>query len=242
MSGSGAAVVSRPVPLATYLVTDTGLCGPRGVVATVVAAVAGGVDVVQVRDKNADRRTLAALVADVLAAVGDRVPVIVDDAVDVAVLTGAHGAHVGQGDLDPRRARDLLGDGPLLGLSVGNRTELDAAHALPAGTVDHLGFSPVWSTPTKPDAPPPLGLAGLADLVAASRLPGVAIGGIDASRVAAVRATGVAGVAVVSAVCAAPDPAAAAAALAATALTATALAATARADARTRGADSTVAS
>jgi thiamine-phosphate pyrophosphorylase len=96
---------------------------------------------------------------------------------------------------------------------VSSRTELDAALALPTGTLDLVGLSPVWGTPTKPDAGPALGLAGVRELTSAARAGGlaaVAIGGISTDRAAEVAATGVDGSCVVSAVCAAADPAAAA--------------------------------
>ena len=202
---------SGAVDLSLYLVTDTRQCGRRGVPAVVAAAVAGGATAVQVRDKDASRRELLALVRAVQAAVaGTGVPVIVNDAVDVALLAGADGVHVGQEDLPAQDVRALIGPGVLLGLSVSTVDQARAAGRLPAGTVDHLGAGPVWGTPTKPDAAQPLGLDGLREVVAATSLPCVAIGGVDARNAAAVRATGVAGVCAVSAICTAPDPTAAA--------------------------------
>ncbi|MGY1594312.1 thiamine phosphate synthase [Geodermatophilus sp. SYSU D00708] len=197
-----------------YLVTDTELARPRPVADVVRAAVAGGVTAVQVRDKTASRRQLLALTRAVQAALVDRpdVAVVVNDAVDVALLAGA-GVHVGQDDLPPAEVRRLLGPGAPLGLSVTCAPDLHAALALPPGTVDLVGIGPVWATPTKPDAAPGLGLAGTRELAAAARSAGlvaVAIGGIDTARAAEVAATGVDGICVVSAVCAAPDPAAAA--------------------------------
>ncbi|GAB3352865.1 thiamine phosphate synthase [Modestobacter lapidis] len=197
-----------------YLVTDTALCAPRSVPEVVAAAVAGGVTAVQVRDKTAGRRELLALTRAVQAVLADRpdVQVVVDDAVDVALLTGA-GVHVGQQDLPAAEVRALLGPGPLVGVSVGNTAELAGVLALPAGTVDLVGLSPVWSTPTKPDAGAGLGLDGVRTLAAAARAGGllaVAIGGISAGNAAAVAATGVDGICVVSGICAAADPAAAA--------------------------------
>ncbi|SNR82393.1 thiamine phosphate synthase [Blastococcus mobilis] len=194
-----------------YLVTDTELCGPRPVADVVRAAVAGGVTAVQVRDKNASRRDLLALTRAVQAAVVDApgVCVVVNDAVDVALLADADGVHVGQDDLSVVEVRALVGPDRLLGLSVSSRAELDAALALPTGTLDLVGLSPVWSTPTKPDAGPALGLAGIRDLAAAARAGGlaaVAIGGISAGRAAEVAATGVDGICVVSALCTAADP------------------------------------
>ena len=203
--------MSRPVDLTLYLVTDTVLCGSRGVAATVEAALDGGVTVVQVRDPAAPDDEFVRLgraVAEVLAGTG--VPLIVNDRVHLVDLIGADGAHVGQGDLDPVAARSLLGPDAILGLSVQTVAHVDAAAALPPGTVDHLGVGPVWWQATKPDAADPGGLDTLAAIVRRSPLPCVAIGGIDADRARSVRVTGAAGVAVVSAICGQPDPAAAA--------------------------------
>lgn len=198
-----------------YLVTDTALCHPRPVADVVRAAVAGGVTAVQVRDKDAPRRDLLALTRAVQAALADRpdVAVWVNDAVDVALIAGADGVHVGQEDLPAADVRAVLGPDRLLGVSVESAADLAAVRALPAGTVDVVGLSPVWATPTKPEAGPGIGLAGARDLAASAHEAGllaVAIGGIDADRAAEVAATGVDGVCVVSAVCAAADPAAAA--------------------------------
>lgn len=203
--------MSRSVDLTLYLVTDTVLCGALGVPATVEAALRGGVTVVQVRDPDAPDDEFVRLgrsVAAVLAGTG--VPLIVNDRVHLVEAIGADGAHVGQGDLDPVAARTLLGPDALVGLSVQTLAHVDAAAALPPGTVDHLGVGPVWWQATKPDAADPGGLAALAAIVRRSPVPCVAIGGIDAARAPLVRATGAGGVAVVSAICGQPDPASAA--------------------------------
>jgi thiamine-phosphate pyrophosphorylase len=198
-----------------YLVTDTELCRPRPVADVVRAAVAGGVTAVQVRDKDASRRDLLELVRAVQRAVADTpgVRVVVNDALDVALIARADGVHVGQDDLPAAEVRALIGPDRLLGLSVSSRAELDAALTLPAGTLDLVGLSPVWGTPTKPDTGPALGLGGIAELASAAGAEGlaaVAIGGISHDRAAEVAATGVDGICVVSAVCTAADPTAAA--------------------------------
>jgi thiamine-phosphate pyrophosphorylase len=207
--------VTRAFNPRLYLVTDTALCSPRSVPEVVAAAVAGGVTAVQVRDKTAGRRDLLALTRAVQAVLADRrdVRVVVNDAVDVALLAGADGVHVGADDLPPDEVRALLGPAPLIGVSVGDAAELAAVLALPAGTVDLVGLSPVWVTPTKPDAGPGLGLAGVRQLAATAHARGllcVAIGGIHAGNAAAVAGTGVDGICVVSGICAADDPTAAA--------------------------------
>ncbi|WP_448641811.1 thiamine phosphate synthase [Geodermatophilus sp. URMC 63] len=200
-----------PLDPTLYLVTDTALSAPRTVPDVVRAAVAGGVTAVQVRDKTASRRELYELTLAVKAVLDPGVALFVNDAVDVALLAGADGVHVGQDDLPPAEVRALIGPDRLLGLSAGSDDELAVALALPPGTVDVVGIGPVWTTPTKPDAGTGLGPEGVAALAAAARdggLRSVAIGGISAER--APQVTGVDGICVVSAVCAAPDPAGAA--------------------------------
>lgn len=184
-----------------YVVTDTAMCAGRGVPAVVGAAVAGGATVVQVRDPHAAARDLVALTRAVLDVVAGRVPVLVNDRVDVALAAGAQGVHVGQSDLDPVSVRTIA-PGLIVGLSVSSVAETRAAEALP---VDYLGAGPVFATPTKPDAAPATGLDGLAAICAASAVPVVAIGGLSAAHCAAVRQAGAAGMCVVSAVCAAED-------------------------------------
>ena len=206
--------------LSTYLVADPAACGDRGlpgVVDTAVAAVRGGVTVVQLRDKHASASTLyrsATALVQALRRTG--VPVLVNDRLDVALAARADGVHLGQDDLPVEDARRIAGPGFLVGLSVSTADELTAANALPAGTVDYLGVGPVFATPTKTDAQGATGVDGLAELRRRTELPCAAIGGIHPGNVAAVRRSGVDGVAVVSAICSAPDPAAAAAGLGAT--------------------------
>jgi len=196
--------------LRLQLVTDATLCGPRGVEAVVAAAVRGGATCVQLREKTLPTRAfveraraLRALLAPL------RVPLIVNDRVDVALACGADGVHVGQDDMAAEDVRRLLPQA-LIGLSIESLDQLEAAERAP---VDYYGVSPVFATATKPDAAPALGLAGLRAMRARTARPLVAIGGIAQSNAAAVIAAGADGLAVVSALCAAPDPAAAARAL-----------------------------
>jgi thiamine-phosphate pyrophosphorylase len=193
------------------LVTDAAMTARRGLVDTVRAAVAGGVTVVQLRDKHmpdAGQIALAAALQDVLMPRG--IPLVVNDRPAVARAVGAAGLHIGQDDGDPAAARAIIGPDAILGLSVTHAGEV--ATVDPA-VVDYVGLGPVFATGTKPDAASPLGLDGLRAVGASLPVPFVAIGGIDAGNAGAVMATGAAGIAVVSAICAADDPWAAAAAL-----------------------------
>jgi thiamine-phosphate pyrophosphorylase len=203
--------MKAPSDLSLMLVTDAAMCRDRGLVETVLAAVAGGVTVVQLRDKTCSDGEMVAtarMLRARLAPLG--VPLIVNDRPAVALAAGADGVHIGQGDGDPAKARAMVGRQMLLGLSVtGPR---DRATVDPA-VVDYVGLGPVFASATKADATPPLGLAGFRAVARELGIPVVAIGGIDAGNAGALIAAGAAGVAVVSAICAAADPRAAAAAL-----------------------------
>lgn len=209
MSAPARAVVVRgALDLSLYLVTDTRLCGARGVVATVAQAVAAGVSAVQLRDTDASDAAFVALGrALVHALAGTGVPLIVNDRVDLVAAIGAAGVHVGQHDLDPADARRRIGPARWLGLSVQAVDHVEAALRLPRGTLDYLGAGPIWAQQTKHDAAAPSGPETLAAIVRRSPWPCVAIGGIDAARAPEVRRCGAAGIAVVSAICASADPA-----------------------------------
>ena len=197
--------------LRLMLVTDAAMTARRGLIATVHAAVAGGVTIVQLRDKDASDDDLIALARALRTELAPfRVPLIVNDRPAVAKAGGTEGVHVGQDDGDPRAARQLLGRDAIVGLSVTNAAEVATVDA---GVVDYVGLGPVFVSATKADAAPPLGLAGLRAVGAMLPVPFVAIGGIDASNAGTVIAAGAAGIAVVSAICAADDPRAAAAEL-----------------------------
>lgn len=202
---------SRPrLDLSVYLVTDTRQCAGIGVAATVRQAVAAGATVVQVRDPQATDDELVELTRAVLAAVaGSGVPVILNDRVDLVEASGAHGAHVGQGDLEVPLARARLGPDRYLGLSVHTRQELAAALEHGVEAIDYLGIGPLRPTGSKLDHEPPRGLAHLGELAAASPWPCVAIGGVGASDAADLRRHGIRGMAVISAICGQPDVSAA---------------------------------
>jgi thiamine-phosphate pyrophosphorylase len=133
------------------------------------------------------------------------IPFIVNDRIDVAMAAGADGVHIGQKDMDARDARCMMGEDCIVGLSVANETELEASRDA-LGAVDYLGVGPVFATATKPDAGEAIGLDGIAWMRAATSLPLVAIGGIDAARTADIMRAGANGVAIVSAIMNAADP------------------------------------
>jgi thiamine-phosphate pyrophosphorylase len=189
------------------LVTDPVLCGARELAPVVAAALRGGATVVQLRDKQASTRQLVAdalRLRELCHAAG--APLLVNDRVDVALAAAADGVHLGQQDMSLTDARRLLGPEAIIGVSV--RT-LDEARAAEQGGASYLAANGVWATATKTDFGQPLGLEELAQLVAGSVLPLVAIGGIYAGNAGQVRRVGAAGIAVVSAVMTAADPEAA---------------------------------
>ena len=208
---NGGWLVQRKIDLSVYFITDPVLCAERGIVETAIAAVAGGATVVQLRDPTGKGRAMLDTARALIAALRPRgVPVIINDRIDIALASGADGAHIGQLDLPVADARALLGPNAILGLSTTNASQAAAA---PVPDLDYLGCGPVYGPGVKSDANPVIGLAGLRSAVAASRLPVVAIGGIGLDTAAACVSAGAAGVAVVSAIAAASDPARAAAAL-----------------------------
>lgn len=196
--------------LSVYLVTDSVLARAAGhdPVHVVAEAVRGGVRCVQVRDKGASDAAVLAQLADIAAVIPEDVTLLVNDRVDVFLAARAagirvDGVHVGQGDERVSRVRARIGADAILGLSAATVAEI--ADAELAG-VDYIGIGAIHETATKADAPPAIGVAGFAALVAGTRLPAVAIGGIALDDVAALREAGAAGVAVVSLIVSAPNP------------------------------------
>ena len=154
-------------------------------------AVAAGATVVQLRVKDLSTEELV----ERGRGIGELgVTFVVNDDVDAAVALRADGVHLGQSDSGADRARET---GLLLGISVSTLDEAVRADA------DYLGAGPVWATPSKLDAEPPIGLHGLRAICSAVSVPVVAIGGIDAGNAGACIAAGAAGVATVRA---AADP------------------------------------
>lgn len=195
-----------------YLCTDA-RSGRGDLAAFADAALAGGVDVIQLRDKGIEaREELAALsvLADACRRHGRLLAV--NDRADVAHAAGADVLHLGQGDLPVPAARALLGDGVVIGRSCHAEQEVAAAAVEPGA--DYFCTGPVWPTPTKPGRPAPgLDLVRYAAGLGTDR-PWFAIGGIDAGNLGQVLAAGATRVVVVRAITEADDPRAAAEALA----------------------------
>lgn len=205
----------RRADLSLYLVVGREFVREGSLTDLVLAAVAGGVTVVQLRQKEGPVAGTGLAAGSTRAFVDDArallavlrprgVPLIINDRVDVALAAGADGVHVGQDDMDPRDARRLIGESRILGVSV---TTVAEARAVDPAIADYAGVGPVFGTPSKADAAPPLGLEGTAAAcaaLAAISVPTVAIGGITIDNARDVLATGVGGLAVISAICGAP--------------------------------------
>ena len=190
--------------LKLYLVTDRELSQGRSLEDLVAEAVAGGVTMVQLREKDSSTGEFLALafrLKDLLKPWN--IPLIINDRVDIALAVDADGVHIGQSDMPYEVARKLLGPDKIIGLSVENIDDLLKANEL---DVDYVGISPVYGTPTKTDTTQPFGLEGLKEAVRLSFHPTVAIGGMNKDTIADVIAAGADGVAVVSAICAAESP------------------------------------
>jgi thiamine-phosphate pyrophosphorylase len=157
-------------------------------------AVDGGATVVQLRLKDTPTEELVAKgrpFRDLCSEAG--VTFVVNDDVEAALQLGADGVHLGKNDPGAERA---LREGLLLGLSAANVEEAVAGEARGAA---YLGAGPVWETPSKADADPPIGLDGLAEICRAVSIPVVAIGGVDAGNAEDCVRAGAAGVAVIRA-------------------------------------------
>jgi thiamine-phosphate pyrophosphorylase len=194
-----------------YVVTDSAMIGERALTDVVMAAVQGGAQTVQLREKTTPTRAIVELARVLRGLLSPRgVPLIINDRVDVALAAGADGVHVGHDDMAYPDARRLLGHDAVIGLSVETMDDVTQAELL---DVDYLGVSPIFATPTKTDTRGAWGIDGLAAVRRRSRHRLVAIGGLNAGNAGDVVAAGADAVAVVSAICTAPDPRAAAAEL-----------------------------
>ncbi|MFC6719584.1 thiamine phosphate synthase [Natrialbaceae archaeon GCM10025810] len=197
----------------TYLVTQASLSRDRETTEIVEAAIAGGVDAVQLREKGTDARSRYELGLELRELTADAgVDLIVNDRADIARAVDADGVHVGQSDLPVSAARDLLGPDAIVGCSASTLEEAERAAAEGA---DYLGVGAVYGTTSKDveaerDG---VGLERIAAVAGVVSIPIVGIGGITAEYAAPVVEAGATGVAVVSEITAADDPRAATEAL-----------------------------
>jgi thiamine-phosphate pyrophosphorylase len=185
-----------------YLVT--GDCPFHSLDQVVKGAAKAGLCAVQLREKTADTRIFlnkALALKKILEPT--RIPLIINDRIDIALASGAQGIHIGQKDMPYIHARKLMGPSAIIGLSVETWEDVKEAQNL---DLAYIGVSPVFATPTKTDTKVPWGLGGLRRIKAFSRHNLVAIGGLNPDNSDQVVQAGADSVAVVSAICSARDP------------------------------------
>ena len=195
--------------LRLYAILDPEHAGGHDLLDLARAVAAGGATLVQLRDKVSGTAAMieeARAIKVVLAPF--RVPLIVNDRVDVALAAQAHGVHVGQDDMSVEEARHLLGPAPFIGLSI--RT-VEQAWVAPLAPLDYVGIGGVYATTSKTNGKAPIGLNGLSSVVEAFRqrignFPACGIAGITAANAEAVIAAGADGVCVISALSHHADP------------------------------------
>lgn len=185
-----------------YLVTDDGCLQGRALLDCVREALDGGVTLVQYRAKTASSAEMYAEALQLKALCDSfKVPLIINDRLDIAMAVGAAGVHLGQDDLPCAAARKILGEDYIIGVSAHNPAEAKAA--LQSGA-DYLGCGAVFGTATKADVKK-LGTEGLMAICREKGLPVVGIGGVTAANYREVRAAGADGAAIVSGILAQPD-------------------------------------
>ena len=184
--------------LRLYLVTDRNLSKGRSLMEVVEQAVEGGVTMVQLREKSLDSRAFyeeALALKNFLS--GKKIPLIINDRLDIALAVDADGLHIGQSDLPYNVTRNILGPDKIIGLSVENVEDAIEANKL---DVDYIGLSPVFDTSSKSDINKPLLLEGVKEIAKISKHPMVGIGGININNAAEVIKAGAQGISVISAI------------------------------------------
>jgi thiamine-phosphate pyrophosphorylase len=198
-----------PVDVRLYALVDPARAGGHPLAELARLLADGGATLMQLRDKQSDTRAMVEEARAIKSALAPyRVPLIVNDRVDVALAASADGVHVGQDDMAVADARRLLGPGAIVGLSIKTPAQAEAA---PLDLLDYVGIGGVFATTSKDNPDPPIGVAGLARIVGvfrrrAEKLPLCAIAGIDATNAGAAVAAGADGVAVISALSLAASP------------------------------------
>ncbi len=191
-----------------YLVTDENSCLAYSVIETVKQAAEGGVTMVQLREKELNTRQFINRAIELKKIVKPlKIPLIINDRIDIALAVEADGVHIGQTDMPFEYVKKIVPNNMIIGLSVETIKQVREAEKL---NVDYLGVSPVFSTPTKTDFDAkPWGIEGLKKVREISKHKLVAIGGINAGNATDVIKAGADGIAIVSSICSADDPKAA---------------------------------
>ena len=187
-----------------HILTDTVLQSRFSHMEITRLAIAGGADTIQYRQKSGSTREMIEIAQDLKRLCSEAgVTFIVNDRLDVAIAAEADGVHLGQDDFPIPKARQLLGEGRIIG---GSAATLDEARKCLSEGADYVGFGPVYPTSSKDDAGPVSGIDILKQVVEIIPLPIIAIGGVDAENIPDVMRAGARGIAVISAVCCQDDP------------------------------------
>lgn len=196
------------VDYALMFVTDDSIRDDNSFFAILEAALKGGATIIQLREKSCDTATFykrairCKKLCDTF-----KIPLIINDRLDIALAIDADGVHIGQTDMPYSAARKLMGDNKIIGLSVSNIEQVVQTNAQSA---DYIGISPIFSTNTKTnDLAQPLGIAGLKAIRELYAKPIVSIGGINKNNTQEIIENGADGIAVVSAISKAEHPEAA---------------------------------
>ncbi len=190
--------------LSLYLVTNSPLSLGRPLMEVVEQAVAGGVTMVQLREKDASTREFFNLAMQLKGLLKPHnIPLIINDRLDIALACDADGLHIGQSDMPYDVARRLLGKDKIIGLSVESVQDAIDANNL---DVDYIGISPVFGTQTKTDTAMALGIDGVREITRICKHPAVGIGGLNATNAAEIIRAGADGISVVSAIMSAESP------------------------------------
>lgn len=188
--------------LKLYAVTDRSWLGNETLYEQVEKALKGGATMVQLREKELDEAAFRQEAEEILKLCRNyHVPFIVNDNVELAKSIGADGVHIGQSDMELSRAREMLGQDAIIGVTA---KTVEQAKAAEAGGADYLGSGAVFGSSTKLDAKP-MDHALLQEICKSVHIPVVAIGGITGENVMKLSGRGMAGVAVVSGIFACPD-------------------------------------
>jgi thiamine-phosphate pyrophosphorylase len=158
------------------------------------ALFSGGALLVQVRNKTASARELLQQVQCIVRLAPSGARIIVNDRVDIALIAGAAGVHLGQTDLPPACAREILGPDRIVGFSTHNLSQAEEADRMP---IDYLAAGPVFPTSSKENPDPVLGVEKLAEICGRVRKPVVAIGGIRLDNAGTILKAGAASVAII---------------------------------------------
>jgi len=187
-----------------YLITDGKLCGGRGLKPVLEEALKGGVNAVQLREKELSSGELYQLAQEMRSLTASYGAMLfINDRVDIALAVDADGVHLGEKSIPISQARKLLGGEKLIGVSCHGSDSAVAAQAMGA---DFITYGPVYYTPSKAAYGPPVGLESIGEVAPLLRIPLFAIGGINSGNVRTVISAGSHGIALISAIIAADDP------------------------------------